>query len=55
MSTPATAPVFLRYAVRVFASNRVELSPQAFDVERPIEKFSFNYVPEAWSSSFARR
>ncbi len=41
------APVFLRYAVRAYASNRVELSPQAFDVERPIEKFAFNYVPEA--------
>jgi len=41
-----TAPVFLRYAVRAYASNRVELSPQAFDVERPIEKFAFNYVPE---------
>jgi hypothetical protein len=40
------APVFLRYATRVFGSNRVELSPQAFDVERPIEKFAFNYVPE---------
>jgi len=40
------APVFLRYATRAFASNRVELSPQAFDVERPIEKFAFNYVPE---------
>jgi hypothetical protein len=40
------SPVFLRYAARAFASNRVELSPQAFDVERPIEKFSFNYVPE---------
>jgi hypothetical protein len=40
------SPVFLRYAVRAYASNRVELSPQAFDVERPIEKFAFNYVPE---------
>ena len=40
------APVFLRFATRAFASNRVELSPQAFDVERPIEKFAFNYVPE---------
>jgi len=40
------APVFLRYATRAFANNRVELSPQAFDVERAIEKFSFNYVPE---------
>jgi len=40
------APVFLRYTTRTFASNRVEFSSQAFDVERPIEKFSFNYVPE---------
>jgi hypothetical protein len=40
------APVFLRYAVRAYASNRVELSPQAFDVERAVEKFAFNYVPE---------
>ena len=41
-----TAPVFLRFATREFANNRVQLSPQAFDVERPIEKFAFNYVPE---------
>src|SRR3954470_46842 len=40
------APVFLRFATRSFANHRVELSPQAFDVERPIEKFAFNYVPE---------
>jgi len=40
------APVFLRYTTRAFASNRVEFSPQAFDVERPVEKFAFNYVPE---------
>lgn len=40
------APVFLRYATRAFSSSRVELSPQAFDVERPVEKFAFNYVPE---------
>jgi hypothetical protein len=40
------APVFLRYTTRVFANNRIELSPQAFDVERAIEKFAFNYVPE---------
>jgi len=40
------APVFLRYATRAYANNRVELSPQAFDVERAIEKFAFNYVPE---------
>jgi hypothetical protein len=46
------APVFLRYAVRSFASNRVMLAPQAFDVERPVEKFAFNYVPENVESCF---
>ncbi len=40
------APVFLRFATRAFLSNRVELSPQAFDVERAVEKFAFNYVPD---------
>jgi len=40
------APVFLRYATRAFANNRVEFAPQAVDVERPVEKFAFNYVPE---------
>jgi hypothetical protein len=40
------SPVFLRYATRAFTNNRVEFSPQAVDVERPIEKFAFNYVPE---------
>jgi hypothetical protein len=41
-----TAPVFLRYTTRAFANNRVEFAPQANDVERPVEKFAFNYVPE---------
>jgi len=41
-----TAPVFLRFATRAYSNNRVELAPQAFDVERAIEKFAFNYVPE---------
>jgi hypothetical protein len=40
------ALVFLRFATRAFLNNRVELSPQAFDVERPIEKFAFNYIPD---------
>ncbi len=40
------APVFLRFATRAFANNRVEFAPQIIDVERPVEKFAFNYVPE---------
>jgi hypothetical protein len=46
------ALVFLRFATRAFGSNRVELSPQAFDVERPIEKFAFNYVPDEVEGMF---
>lgn len=46
------SPVFLRYAARAFASNRVDLSPQAFEVERPVEKFSFTYIPEDVATCF---
>jgi|SRR5579875_363327 len=40
------APVFLRYPVRVYRANRVELSPQFVEVERPREKFTFTHLPE---------
>jgi hypothetical protein len=40
------APVFLRYAARVYGANRIELSPQYSEVERAREKFTFTYLPE---------
>ncbi len=40
------APVFLRYAVRSYRPNRVELAPQFVEVERPREKFTFTHLPE---------
>lgn len=40
------APIFLRYPVRLYRANRVELSPQFIEVERPREKFSFTHLPE---------
>jgi len=40
------APVFLRYAARVYGTARIELSPQYIEVERAREKFSFTYLPE---------
>lgn len=40
------APIFLRFAVRMYAANRIELSPQFTEVERAREKFSFTYLPE---------
>jgi hypothetical protein len=40
------APIFLRFMARIYASTRIELSPQFTEVERAREKFSFTYVPE---------
>jgi hypothetical protein len=40
------APVFLRYAARVYGATRIELSPQYSEVERAREKFTFTYLPE---------
>jgi hypothetical protein len=40
------APIFLRFAVRMYAASRIELSPQFAEVERAREKFSFTYLPE---------
>ncbi|MFI4885266.1 MAG: hypothetical protein ACHQIF_06835 [Steroidobacterales bacterium] len=40
------SPVFLRFVVRMYAANRIELSPQFTEVERAREKFSFTYLPE---------
>jgi hypothetical protein len=40
------APIFLRFPVKMFGSNRLELSSQFSEVERPREKFSFTYLPE---------
>ncbi len=40
------SPVFLRYAVRFYRPNRIELAPQFVEVERPREKFTFTHLPE---------
>jgi hypothetical protein len=40
------APIFLRYPVRMYRANRVELSPQFVEIERPREKFTFTHLPE---------
>ena len=40
------APVFLRFTVRMYATSRIELSPQFTEVERAREKFTFTYLPE---------
>ena len=40
------APIFLRFAVKMYAANRVELSNHFVELERAREKFSFTYLPE---------
>lgn len=40
------APIFLRFMVRIYGTNRIELSSQFTEVERAREKFAFTYVPE---------
>jgi hypothetical protein len=40
------SPVFLRFAAKVYGGQRIELSPQYAEIERPKEKYAFNYVPE---------
>lgn len=40
------APVFLRFAVRNYTDNRVELYRNFIELERPKERFSFSYLPK---------
>ena len=40
------APVFLRFTVREYKENRVELSRNFVELERPKERFAFSYLPK---------
>jgi hypothetical protein len=40
------APIFLRFAVKIYAANRVELANNFVELERAREKFNFTYLPE---------
>ena len=40
------APVFLRFAVREYSENRVELLRNFVELERPKERFAFSYLPK---------
>ncbi len=41
-----SAPVFLKYPVKNYAEDRVELSSNYLEIERPLEQFDFTYLPE---------
>ncbi len=46
------SPIFLRFNVREYGSQRIELSSQFTEIERPREKFSFSYLPETVETLF---
>jgi hypothetical protein len=41
-----SAPIFLKFAVKMYAGNRVELANNFVELERAKEKFNFTYLPE---------
>jgi len=44
--------VFLRFPVRVYGTNRIELASQYLEIERAREKFSYTYLPEEVEATF---
>ena len=40
------APVFLRFAVKQYSENAVELNRNFIELERPKERFAFSYLPK---------
>ena len=46
------SPIFLRFNVRDYGVGRVELGAQFTEIERPREKFTFTYLPEAIETLF---
>ena len=40
------APVFLKFPVKSYLNDRVELSTNYIEIERPTESFDFTYLPE---------
>lgn len=40
------APVFLKYPVKAYGDDNIELSSNFIEIERPVEQFDFTYLPE---------
>ena len=47
-----SAPIFLKFAVKMYAGNRVELANNFVELERAREKFNFTYLPEQVETLF---
>lgn len=46
------APVFLRFAVKEFTDDSVELNRNFHELERPTERFAFSYLPNETAALF---
>ena len=46
------SPVFLKFRVRRYQQDRIIFHSAAHEVERPAEKFNFNYLPEQVAFTF---
>ncbi len=46
------APVFLRFAVKQYTQNAIELYRNFFELERPKERFAFSYLPKHTETLF---
>jgi hypothetical protein len=42
-----SAPIFVKFAVKMYAAGRVELANNFIELERAKEKFNFTYLPES--------
>jgi len=47
-----SAPIFLKFSVKIYAASRVELSNNFVELERAKEKFNFTFLPEATERLF---
>ena len=45
-------PVFVRYRVRAYETERIELEPRPQEVERPTERFSLQHLPQPVAAPF---
>ena len=46
------APIFIKYPVKMYAGNRIELGTHFQELERAKEKFSFTHLPEDAETTF---
>jgi hypothetical protein len=46
------APIFLKFNVKAYTAERVELSRKFIELERPIESFDFTHIPESIEQLF---